>query len=80
MFLKSAKYLLVQAVDEHDLGILNSEAETIYNHTKESFSLVVFKINDWNNELSRWKHLRFIKIKHSVVMSKKHYKKSINSS
>lgn len=53
-FSKNPKYLIVQAVDEHDLGMLDNEVKIIYNRFEESFSLVAFKINDWNSELSPW--------------------------
>ena len=49
-----AKYLLIQPVDEHDIKVLDNEVEEIQNNTDKQFSLIAFKIEDWNNELSPW--------------------------
>ena len=48
------RYLLVQPVDEHDLELLEQEAEIIQALANQPFSLVAFKIEDWNQELSPW--------------------------
>ena len=50
----TAKYLLSQPVDEHDIKVLDNEVEEILKNTDELFSLIAFKIEDWNNELSPW--------------------------
>ena len=50
----TAKYLLVQPVDEHDIEVLDNEVEEIEKNTEKQFSLIAFKIEDWNNELSPW--------------------------
>ena len=50
----ATKYLLIQPVDEHDIEVLDSEVEEILNNTDKQFSLIAFKIEDWNNELSPW--------------------------
>ena len=50
----TAKYLLVQPVDEHDIEVLDNEVEEIEKNTDKQFSLISFKIEDWNNELSPW--------------------------
>lgn len=50
----SSKYLLVQPVDEHDLQLLEREVENLHALTNHSFSLVAFKIIDWNQELTPW--------------------------
>ena len=50
----TAKYLLIQPVDEHDIKVLDNEVEEILKNTDELFSLIAFKIEDWNNELSPW--------------------------
>ena len=50
----ASRYLLVQPVDEHDLELLEQEVETIQTLTGQPFSLVAFKIEDWNQELSPW--------------------------
>lgn len=46
------KYLLIQPVDEHDIEVLDNEVAEIQKNTEKQFSLIAFKIEDWNNELS----------------------------
>ena len=48
----ASRYLLVQPVDEHDLELLEKEVETIQTLTGQLFTLVAFKIEGWNQELS----------------------------
>ena len=50
----AAKYLLIQPVDEHDIEVLDKEVAEIQKNTEKQFSLISFKIEDWNNELSPW--------------------------
>ena len=50
----AAKYLLIQPVDEHDIEVLDNEVAEIQKNTDKQFSLIAFKIEDWNNELSPW--------------------------
>ena len=50
----TTKYLLIQPVDEHDIEVLDNEATEILNNTDKQFSLIAFKIEDWNSELSPW--------------------------
>lgn len=50
----TTKYLLIQPVDEHDIEILDNEVEEILKNTDKQFSLIAFKIEDWNSELSPW--------------------------
>ena len=49
-----SEYLLIQPVDEHDLDLLDREVELIQTLSEKAFSLVAFKIEDWNKELSPW--------------------------
>ena len=49
-----AKYLLIQPVDEHDLGLLDKEVELINELSDKLFTLAAFKVNDWNKELTPW--------------------------
>jgi predicted alpha/beta superfamily hydrolase len=49
-----SKYLLIQPVDEHDLELLDREVELVEALSGESFSLVAFRIEDWNRELTPW--------------------------
>ena len=51
---ENTQYLLIQPVDEHDIEVLDNEVETILKNTDKQFSLIAFKIEDWNNELSPW--------------------------
>ncbi len=50
----AAKYLLIQPVDEHDIEVLDNEVTEILKNTEKQFSLIAFKIEDWNTELSPW--------------------------
>lgn len=50
----AAKYLLIQPVDEHDIEVLDNEVAEILKNTYKQFSLIAFKIEDWNNELCPW--------------------------
>ena len=50
----TAKYLLIQPVDEHDIEVLDNEVAEIQKNTEKPFSLIAFKIENWNNELSPW--------------------------
>ena len=50
----AAKYLLIQPVDEHDIEVLDNEVVEIQKNTDKQVSLIAFKIEDWNNELSPW--------------------------
>lgn len=48
-------YLLIQPVDDHDISVLDTEAEHIAELAPDrDFALAAFKINDWNSELSPW--------------------------
>ena len=49
-----ADCLLIQPIDEHDLELLDSEAEMIKTLSDKPFSLVAFMIEDWNQELTPW--------------------------
>ena len=51
----TAKYLLIQPVDEHDIEVLDNEVAEIKKNTEKQFSHIAFKIEYWNNELSPWK-------------------------
>ena len=50
----TAKYLLIQPVDEHDIEVLDNEVAEIQKNTEKPFSLIAFKIENWNTELSPW--------------------------
>ena len=50
----TTKYLLIQPVDGHDIEVLDNEVAEILKKIEKQFSLIAFKIEDWNNELSPW--------------------------
>ncbi len=49
-----ATQLLIQPVDEHDLGLLDREIEVIKSMTGKPFSLVGLLIHEWQHELTPW--------------------------
>lgn len=52
---KEADIFLIQAIGEHDLGVLDREVEVIKKLFFDMpFALVSFLIEDWNHELSPW--------------------------
>ena len=51
---ETAKHLLIQPIDEHDLELLDQEVEAIKKLSDKPFSLVAFMIKDWNQELTPW--------------------------
>lgn len=53
-FDKDAEYTLIQPVDENDLKEIDSEREYILSNTDKKFSLILFKIKEWNSELTPW--------------------------
>ena len=51
---EDTEYILIQPVDENDISVLDNEVKHIKENTDSSFSLVAFKIEDWNSELTPW--------------------------
>ena len=51
---KNPDYVLIQPVDENDIKVLDNEVKYISENTNKNFSLIAFKINDWNSELTPW--------------------------
>ena len=47
--------VLIQMVDDHDLGGIESEAAEIRRLVNEDFCLIAVKAGDWNTDLSPWK-------------------------
>ncbi len=47
--------ILIQMVDDHDLSVIESEAEAIKEKAGDDFCLVALKVEDWNQDLSPWK-------------------------
>ena len=52
---EDTEYILIQPVDENDISVLDNEVKHIEENTDRNFSLVAFKIEDWNSELTPWK-------------------------
>ena len=50
----SAKTVLIQPVDEHDLAGMENEVESIRKLAGDEFRLLAVEIRDWNRELSPW--------------------------
>ena len=48
------EYILIQPVDENDISVLDNEVKHIEENTDRNFSLVAFKIEAWNSELTPW--------------------------
>lgn len=51
---ENTEYTLIQPVDENDISVLDNEVKHIEENTDRNFSLVAFKIEDWNSELTPW--------------------------
>ena len=51
---EDTEYILIQPVDENDISVLDNEVKHIEENTGRNFSLVAFKIEDWNSELTPW--------------------------
>lgn len=49
------EWVIIQPVDEHDLQGLDEEVTWLGNHSSTKFTLVAFRIRNWNVELSPWK-------------------------
>jgi len=49
-----SEWVIIQPVDDHDLQGLDEEVEWLGNHSTATFTLVAFRIIDWNQELSSW--------------------------
>lgn len=50
-----APYCLIQAVDDHDAGLLQKEYDLIKEYTGNDILLAAFHVDDWNKDLSPWK-------------------------
>jgi predicted alpha/beta superfamily hydrolase len=46
--------ILIQAIDEHDLEVLDSEVLKIREMSNEKFILLAFLVDNWNDDLSPW--------------------------
>ena len=52
------EWVIIQPVDEHDLQGLDEEVAWLSSHSTATFTLVAFRISDWNAELSDRKSTR----------------------
>ena len=50
----SASIVLIQMVDDHDLGGIESEAAEIKKLTDADFHLIAVRVQNWNRDLSPW--------------------------
>ena len=48
------EWVIIQPVDDHDLQGLDEEVAWLSSHSATTFTLVAFRIIDWNQELSPW--------------------------
>ena len=48
------EWVIIQPVDEHDMQGLDEEVAYLNEHTANTFTLVAFRISNWNVELSPW--------------------------
>ena len=48
------RYLLVQAVDEHDMETLEHEVSLAEEKVRARFAFAAFRVNSWNDDLSPW--------------------------
>ena len=49
-----APVVLIQPADEHMLGAIHKEIDLINDKVALEYLLVVFKVDDWNGDLSPW--------------------------
>ena len=49
-----SEWVIIQPVDEHDMQGLDEEVAYLIEHTTNTFTLVAFRISNWNVELSPW--------------------------
>ena len=49
------EWVIIQPVDEHDQRGLEEEVAWLSSHSSATFTLVAFRISDWNMELSPWR-------------------------
>ena len=50
-----ARTVLIQPVDDHDLGYIESEIVLIQRFTDTEFEHIAFRVGSWNSDLSPWK-------------------------
>ena len=49
------EWVIIQPVDEHDQQGLDEEVAWLSSHSSATFTLIAFRISDWNVELSPWR-------------------------
>lgn len=50
---KNSKNILIQAIGDHELNIIESEVRSINDYSVD-YHLLAVKVDDWNEELSPW--------------------------
>ena len=51
----SSSIVLIQPVDDHDMGALETEIAKIRDQVQMDFQLMAVKVDNWNYDLSPWK-------------------------
>ncbi len=51
----SSSIVLIQPIDDHDMGGLETEIAEIRNQVQTDFQLIAVNVDDWNYDLSPWK-------------------------
>ncbi len=52
---RNAGIVLLRPADEHDMELIGNEISMIREKTGADFRMTVFKVSDWNRDLSPWK-------------------------
>lgn len=68
-----ANTVLIQLTGDHELSVLENEVEEIRKRSSIDFRFIAAKVDDWNHELSPWKHLRCLEMKTLVMVRPGHW-------
>ena len=68
-----ADTVLIQLTGDHELSVLKNEVEEIRKRTSTDFRLIAAKVDDWNYELSPWKHRQCSEMKTLVMVLSGHW-------
>ncbi len=52
---RNADTVLIRPAGEHDAGLIENEVSMIREKTGADFKMTVFRVSDWNRDLSPWK-------------------------
>ena len=50
----TANIVLIQPVDDHELGFMENEIQYIKDHSPVTFKMIATKVDNWNHDLSPW--------------------------